>query len=116
MLHALIFRIGFYSTLSALAWTGFALEAFFLWWLPAKIAAIYTNFYLSWTPHNPMKEQGRYRATRAFKSKLGNLGSFGMQYHIIHHLYPTIPLNRHPAVFRVLKPILLERGVEIGDL
>jgi beta-carotene hydroxylase len=39
-----------------------------------------------------------------------------MQYHIIHHLYPTIPLNRHPAVYRALRPILEERGCELGGL
>ena len=65
---------------------------------------------------NPANETGRYRETRAFRSRIGNIGSMGMQYHIIHHLYPTIRLNRTPAAYRALRPFLVERGCEIGSL
>lgn len=116
MLHMAIFKFVNYSILAALAWSGFVWEAILLWWLPVRIAQVYINFYLSWAPHHPMVERGRYRETRAFRSIWGNIGSSGMQYHIIHHLYPTIPLNRHPAVYRALRPILEERGCELGGL
>ncbi|HET6538360.1 MAG TPA: fatty acid desaturase [Sphingopyxis sp.] len=116
MLHAMIAKPLQYAILAALAWNGYALEAFFLWWLPLKIGAVYINFYLSWAPHRPMNGHGRYRNTRGFKSLWGNIGSSGMQYHIIHHLYPTIPLNRHPAAFRALRPILEQRGCDLGEL
>ena len=105
-----------YTILAALAWSGFVWEAILLWWLPVRIAQVYINFYLSWAPHHPMVKRGRYRETRAFRSIWGNIGSSGMQYHIIHNLYPTIPLNRHPAVYRALRPILEERGCELGGL
>ena len=48
---------------------------------------------LSWAPHHPMEEQGRYRNTRGFKAKIGTILTMGMEYHIIHHLHPSIPLN-----------------------
>jgi len=93
-LHAAIARPLFCAILASLAWSGLALEALFLWWLPLKIGTVYINFYLSWAPHRPMTGRGRYQDTRAFRSFWGNIGSSGMQYHIIHHLYPTIPLIR----------------------
>jgi beta-carotene hydroxylase len=40
----------------------------------------------------------------------------GMQYHIIRHLYPRMPLSQHPAVYRELKPILQRKGCELGEL
>ena len=116
MLHGLISKLLFFGILTVLAWTGWPLEAALLWWLPRHVGLAYINFYLSWAPHYPDPQVGRYNDTRAFKSRLGNLGSLGMQYHIIHHLYPTIPLNRHPAVYRELRPILKQQGCAVGDL
>jgi beta-carotene hydroxylase len=114
--EALIARALYFGILMALAWGGWPFEAVFLWWLPRHVASVYINFYLSWAPHYPHPEQGRYRNTHAFKSHLGNIGSSGMQYHIVHHLYPTIPLHKTPAAFRALRPILEERGCALGGL
>lgn len=116
IIHSMIAKVLQYSILAALAWSGHVWEALMLWWLPLKLGSVYINFYLSWAPHQPMTGKGRYHDTRAFRSIWGNIGSSGMQYHIIHHLYPTIPLNRNPAAFRALKPILIERGCGLGDL
>ena len=82
----------FYVILTALAWSGHAIEAALLWWLPRHIGTSYIQLFLSWAPHHPMEETGRYRDTRAWRSPLGTIASMGMEYHIIHHLYPRIPL------------------------
>jgi len=49
---------------------------------------------LAWAPHHPMREKGRYRDTRIWKSPVGTVLSSGMEYHFIHHLFPSIPLNK----------------------
>lgn len=116
ILDAVIYKMIFFGTLCALAWSGFALEAIFLWWLPRHFGLAYIIFFLSWAPHHPAEEKGRYSNTRSWRSKLGNIGSLGMQFHLIHHLYPTIPLTRHPAVYAEMKPILEARGCRLGDL
>lgn len=115
-LDAIVFEVTYHLVLFTLAWTGYALEAALLWWLPRHLALIYISYYLSWAPHHPARETTRYRDTRAFKSALGNIVSMGMQYHIIHHLYPRIPLALTPAAYRALKPILARRGCELGGL
>jgi beta-carotene hydroxylase len=103
--------------LLALCWSGMALEALLLWWLPMQIAMAYTQITLSWAPHHPMREQGRYRDTRIWKSPVGTILSSGMEYHFIHHLFPSIPLTSHPAVYREMKPLLLEQGMRVdGNL
>lgn len=114
LLVALAYRIGFIAILGALAWNGYALEALFLWWLPYHIAITYIVFFLSWAPHHPGTEQARYRNTRSWTSKVGNLGSMGMQFHIIHHLHPYIPLHLTPAAYWEMRPILEARECRLG--
>lgn len=115
ILLTLAYKLGFFAILFTLAWTGFALEAFFLWWLPLQIAMTYLVFYLSWAPHHPGTARGRYTETRSWKSAIGNIGSMGMQFHIVHHLHPYIPLDRTPAAYREMRPLLVARGCELGD-
>jgi beta-carotene hydroxylase len=98
-----------------LAWNGLALEALLLWWLPYHLAITYIVFFLSWAPHHPMQEQGRYRDTRSWKSRIGSLGSMWMEFHIVHHLHPYIPLIDTRAAYRELRPILAARGCELGE-
>ena len=100
----------------ALAWSGFALELLMLWWIPRQIANVYTPVTLSWAPHHPMREGGRYRDTRGWKSPMGTILSSGMEYHLVHHLFPSIPLNKTPAAYRELKPLLEGEGVPLGGL
>ena len=116
MLTALVFQLTYLSVLFTCALTGHAIEAALLWWLPRHIGITYIGFFLSWAPHYPATETGRYRDTRGFRSHWGNIGSMGMQFHIIHHLHPRIPLLRTPAAFYALKPILEARGCDLGDL
>ncbi len=116
VLDAVLMQSAYIIIMFLLAWTGHAIEALFLWFIPKLIGETYLIYYLAWAPHHPGNEQGRYRDTRAFKSRMGNIMSMGMQYHIIHHLYPRIPLSKTPAAYREMKPILEHRGCELGTL
>ena len=75
----------------------------------------YLLFFLSWAPHHPMTARGRYLDTRSWKSKVGNIGSMGMQYHIVHHLHPYIPLTDTPAAYHEMRPLLVARGCDLGE-
>ncbi len=105
-----ILSLSYYAILTALAWSGHALEAAFIWWLPRHIAMTYIQLFLSWAPHHPMEETGRYRDTRAWKSPVGTILSMGMEYHLIHHLFPRIPLFQTGPAYHELRHLLDERG------
>lgn len=107
-------RIFLFGTLSLLAWCGYAIEAALLWWLPRHVALTYIHVVLSWAPHHPFSETTRYRSTRAFKSPVGTMLSAGLEYHIVHHLYPTIPVHKTPKAYRALKPLLVKQNCELG--
>ncbi|MDJ0641893.1 MAG: fatty acid desaturase [Erythrobacter sp.] len=109
------YKVAFIGILGALAWNGYALEALLLWWLPYQIAITYILFFLSWAPHHPGTHRLRYTNTRSWKSAVGNIGSMGMQFHIVHHLHPYIPLHLTPAAYREMRPIFEARGCRLGD-
>jgi beta-carotene hydroxylase len=96
-----------------MAANGMALEAFFLWWLPLKLAVFYLQFYLSWAPHRDMGT-GRYRDTRSFRSIGGTWWTSGMTAHVVHHLHPRIPMDRTPAAFKEMLPVLRARQVDVA--
>jgi beta-carotene hydroxylase len=114
--EAVAMSLAYYFILAALAWSGFALEAFFIWWLPRQIAFTYIQLFLSWAPHYPMEEKGRYRDTRAWRSRFGTIATMGMEYHIIHHLYPSIPLLQTGPAYWEMRDLLVARGCRIDGL
>ncbi len=116
LLDGALFQIVHFGILIAMAWSGYALEGALLWWLPRQIGLTYIQFFLSWAPHHPANKTGRYRDTRAFKSSWGNIGSMGMQYHIVHHLHPYIPLTDTPRAYREMRDILEERGCRLEGI
>lgn len=115
-LEAAALTTSYYAILSGLAWSGYAIEAALLWWLPRHLSTIYIQLFLSWAPHHPQNEEGRYRDTRAWRSPIGTMASLGMEYHLIHHLHPRIPLTQTGAAYREMREILLERGIRNDGL
>jgi beta-carotene hydroxylase len=110
-------QLAFMAVLFTMAWSGFAIEAALVWWLPRHIGLSYVRFYLSWAPHHPRAGRtGRYENTQVFKSRLGHVLSMCMETHLVHHLYPNIPNHRTRAAYHALKPVLAERGVDITNL
>jgi beta-carotene hydroxylase len=115
--ETLLLQLFFMATLFTMAWSGYAIEAALLWWLPRHIGLSYVRFYLSWAPHHPREgRMGRYENTKVFKSRLGHVLSMGMETHLVHHLYPGIPNHRTKAAYHALKPILKARGVDVSAL
>lgn len=116
MLDAALATLAYYTILFVLAWSGYAIEAALLWWLPRHIGQTYIVYYLSWAPHHPAKETGRYRNTRGFRAAFGNIASMGMQYHIVHHLHPRIPLIRTPRAFHEMRDVLEARECRLEGI
>jgi len=111
-----VLSLVYYAVLTAMAWSGFAIEAFFLWWLPRHIGFSYLLIFLSWAPHHPGDQTGRYGDTRAWKSPVGTILSMGMEYHLVHHLFPKIPLFQTGPAYWEMRELLLKRGIRNDGL
>lgn len=115
--QTLALQLTFLSVLFALALSGHAIEAAALWWFPRHFGLSYIRFYLSWAPHHPREgRKGRYENTKVFRSRLGHVMSMGMQYHVVHHLYPGIPNHRTKPAYYAMRHILAARGVDVAPL
>lgn len=115
--ETLVLQLFFMAALFTMAWSGHAIEAALIWWLPRHIGLSYIRFYLSWAPHHPRANRvNRYENSYIFKSRLGHVLSMGMETHLVHHLYPGIPNHRTRAAYFALKPILQKRGVDCSAL
>lgn len=113
----MILQLIFMAVLFTMAWSGYAIEAALVWWLPRHVGLSYIRFYLSWAPHHPREgKKGRYENTNIFKSRLGHVLSMGMETHLVHHLYPNIPNHRTKEAYFALKPVLAQRGVDVSAL
>lgn len=114
-IEAIAWQIAHLAIIGVLIWMGYLWAALFLWFIPKHVGRIYLSIFLSWAPHRPFVDRGRYRDTRAWSLMSGggiwNLLSLGMQYHVVHHLHPAIPLFRNGAAYWDMRDILLARGV-----
>jgi beta-carotene hydroxylase len=112
-LETSLLQLVMFGTLFGMAWSGFAIEAALLWWLPRQVGLSWIRYWLSWAPHHP-QHRGRYESTRIFKSRWGHWASMGMQFHAIHHLYPKIPNHRTKRAYFAMKDVLARRGMDVS--
>ncbi|MBW8755546.1 MAG: fatty acid desaturase [Sphingomonadales bacterium] len=112
VVETMAFQLVAMSFFFAMAWSGHAIEVALLWWLPRHIGLSYIHAVLSWAPHHPHGRTGRYDSTSVIRHPLGYVASMGIEYHLIHHLYPYIPFHATRAAYREMKPILEARGVD----
>ena len=87
----------------------------FLWcWLvPALGAATVLAFAFDYLPHRPHEARGRYRDTRAYPGSLLHALLLAQNYHLVHHLWTTIPWFRYRRAFEGVRPELEQRGCRI---
>lgn len=95
-----------------MALAGYAMEIAMVWWLPRWLALIHTHVFFSWETHHPQTGRGRYDNTRIFRSSVGSFLSMWIEFHLIHHLYPNIPMHLTKKAYFEMKPILEARGVD----
>jgi beta-carotene hydroxylase len=112
----MLLQLGSMFFMFALAWSGYAFVAAFLFWLPRHLGLSYLRYWLCWAPHHPRDGLDRYTNTRVFRTWVGHYLSLGMQYHIVHHLSPGIPNHATKDAYYEMKPILAQRGVDCSPL
>jgi beta-carotene hydroxylase len=100
----------------ALIATGYALEVLALWFVPWWIGQTVMLTFFTWTPHHDHSETGRYRNTRVSLFPGANFLLQGQNYHLIHHMIPSIPYYRYKASFDEMRPLLERKGVRIGGV
>jgi beta-carotene hydroxylase len=87
-----------------------------LWLGPAALAVVFLAFAFDFLPHYPYDSRARYLDTRIHPGPVLNAVLLGQNYHLVHHLWTTIPWYRYQTVFGQVRGALAARGCRIGAL
>lgn len=82
------------------------------WFVPALVVGIALGLFFDYLPHRPFQERDRWKNARVYPSRLLNLLIFGQNYHLVHHLWPSIPWYKYQPAYYATKPLLDAKGCE----
>lgn len=102
------------AVLVAAAATGHLGTLAIVWLGPALLAIVMLATTFDYLPHYPYDSTERYHDTRIYPGKLANAVLLGQNYHLVHHLWTTIPWYRYQRVFAAIRPELEQRDARIG--
>ena len=89
--------------------------------IPERLAVVVLAWWFDWLPHHGLaftQRENRYRATR---NRVGMEWLFtplmlSQNYHLVHHLHPSIPFYRYARTWRRNEQAYLERDAEISTV
>ena len=80
------------------------------WFAPALIVGVTLCLFFDYLPHRPFQSRNRWHNARVYPSRLMNWLIMGQNYHLIHHLWPSIPWFEYQPAYHATKPILDAKG------
>lgn len=96
--------------------TGRLADWLMLWFVPIRLAGLMLNIFFQWLPHHPFDQTARYLNTRVSLWPGGGLVLLQQNYHLMHHLWPSVPFYNYARLFRRLRPVLKAEGARIEGL
>jgi fatty acid desaturase len=102
----IIAAIAMLGVVGGLIYMGYGMEILFLWFLASRIALFLIATVFVFLPHYPGDidaQEDKYKATTVRRGLEGvlNLLMVNQNYHLIHHLYPTVPFYRYQKVWHL---------------
>ena len=82
------------------------------WFVPALVVGIALGLFFDYLPHRPFKERDRWKNARVYPGAILNLLILGQNYHLVHHLWPSIPWYNYQPAYYAMKPLLDHKGCE----
>jgi beta-carotene hydroxylase len=80
------------------------------WFIPAFLVGITLGLFFDYLPHRPFVERNRWKNARVYPGKVLNILILGQNYHLIHHLWPSITWYNYQPTYYLMKPLLDEKG------
>lgn len=102
---SLLFAATVIAAVTLLGWLKLYLLLFFL---PTRLAKLFIVFVFDFLPHHPHEvsaKEDRYRCTsnRVGMEWLLTPALLSQNYHLVHHLYPTVPFYRYLKIWNARK-------------
>jgi beta-carotene hydroxylase len=80
------------------------------WFTPALVVGLALGLFFDYLPHRPFQERDRWKNARVYPSWMLNILILGQNYHLIHHLWPSIPWYQYQPAYYATKPLLDKKG------
>lgn len=80
------------------------------WFIPSAVVGLALGLFFDYLPHRPHEERDRWKNARVYPNRILNLLIMGQNYHLIHHLWPSIPWYNYQPTYYMMKPLLDEKG------
>ncbi len=80
------------------------------WFIPSAVVGLALGLFFDYLPHRPHQERDRWKNARVYPNRILNLLIMGQNYHLIHHLWPSIPWYNYQPTYYLMKPLLDEKG------
>lgn len=93
--------------------TGNLVAALVVFWIPWLLAGMFLIYAFDYLPHRPFESTERYKDTRIQPGRLRHAVLLGQNYHLIHHLWVSVPWFSYREVFVELEPQLRSQGARI---
>ena len=81
-----------------------------LWFGPALMVGVTLGIFFDYLPHRPFLSRNRWKNARVYPSKVMNWLIMGQNYHLVHHLWPSIPWFEYKPAYEATKPLLDIKG------
>jgi beta-carotene hydroxylase len=91
---------------------GFISYVMNFWFVPAFVVGMALGLFFDYLPHRPFQERDRWKNARVYPSPILNLLILGQNYHLVHHLWPSIPWYKYQAAYYATKPLLDAKGCD----
>jgi len=80
------------------------------WFVPSGIVGLALGLFFDYLPHRPFVERNRWKNARVYANPILNILILGQNYHLIHHLWPSIAWYNYQPTYHLMKPLLDEKG------
>lgn len=80
------------------------------WFSPALVVGIALGLFFDYLPHRPFEDRDRWKNARVYPSAILNLLIMGQNYHLVHHLWPSVPWYKYKPTYEVMRPLLDQKG------
>jgi len=82
------------------------------WFIPSYLVGIALGLFFDYLPHRPHQERDRWKNARVYPNRILNVLIMGQNYHLVHHLWPSIPWYNFQPAYYAMKPLLDEKGCD----
>lgn len=113
LLEVLVCDVFYLGVLIFAIYDHWFMDLFLLWILPLIISLYLLVYTFDYLPHFPHQRTEKMYCARAYGGWLLSAWMCAQNYHLVHHLWPTIPWYRYRRAFKQVYPELKHRGCQV---